>query len=154
MWIVISYSSMIIAYIENYTVHLKSDKPVHLTPEVTATLAAMVAEYMGKLLRLGGGTKEMANGLKNVIVGMYQSVISGNGQALELEPLNGKARFVFADDGNTLLIPDKENGEDQPLNICLILLSVLFRNMTGNDENKGFEKTLESAFDADFGTSC
>ena len=145
---------MIIAYIKNYTVSLKSDKPVHLTPEVSVALAAKVVEYMGKLLRLGGGTKTMADGLKNVVVGMYKSFMAGDGQTLELEPLNGKAKFVFADDGNTLLIPDNENGENEPLNVCLILLSVLFRSMTGNDENTGFEKTLESAFDAGFGAPC
>ena len=145
---------MIIAYIENYTVSLKSDKPVHLTPEKSAALALKVVDYMGKLLRLGGGTKEMANGLKNVVINMYRSFMAGEGQALELAPFNGKAKFVFADNGNTLLIPDNENGEDEPLNVCLVLLSVLFRSMAGNDENIGFKKTLESAFDAGFSTLC
>lgn len=143
---------MIIAYIKNYTVSLKSDKPVHLTPDVSSSLVTKIAEYMGKLLRLDGGTKEMADGLKNIVVGMYKSFMAGDGQSIELEPLNGKAKFVFTDAGNTLLIPDNENNEDEPLNVCLILLSVLFRNMTGNNESIGFEKTLESAFDAGFGT--
>ena len=150
MRIVISYSSMIIAYIENYTVTLKSDKPVHLSPEVSAALAARVVEYMGKLLRLGGGTGALADGLKNVVVSMYQSFMADEGQSLELDPLNGKAKFVFADDGNAMLVPDKGNGEDEPLNICLILLSVLFRNMAKNDESTSFEKALKSAFDAGF----
>lgn len=150
----ISSTDMIIAYIENYTVSLKSDKPVHLTPELSASLAIRVVEYMGKLLRLGGGTSELANGLKNVVIGMYQSFMAGEGQALELDPLNGKAKFVFADDGNTLLVPDRGNDEDEPLNVCLILLSVLFRSMTENDEDMGFEKALKSAFDAGFGALC
>ena len=143
---------MIIAYIENYTVSLKSDKPVHLTPEVSAALATKVVEYMGKLLRLGGGTKEMANGLKNVVIGMYRSFMASEGQSIELEPLNGKAKFVFADDGNTLLIPDNENDEDEPLNVCLVLLSILFRSMAGNDKHDDFKTKLESTFDVGFGT--
>ena len=143
---------MIIAYIEKYTVSLKSDKPVHLTPDVSATLAAKVSEYMEKLLRLGGGTGELADRLKNVIVGMYQSFIAGEGQALELDPFNGEAKFVFTDDGNTLLIPNNENGEDEPLNVCLVLLSVLFRSMADGNDRDGFEAKINTAFDAGFET--
>ena len=75
-------------------------------------------------------------------------------QMLGLNPLNGKAKFVFADDGNAMLVAEKGNDEDEPLNVCLVLLSVFFRSIKENDENTDFEKTLESAFDAGFGALC